>query len=267
MVSDVLAKPPSLAVRRVTHDKLLLFGDSITELSSDIFSLSFALTPALQQHYVRKLSVVARGYGGYTSEHLRHVLSPTMCAETAAGETIRLLVIEIGTNDASALDIQTVTVARYTENMDFIIRTARSAGAERIVVVGPGPIDEKLLGSPQNNSTLRNREYSNAAKAVAEKHGVPFIDMWHGMLHAVGWKDGEPVPGSPGHDDRGLDRYLTDGVHFTGEGYRFWYDRLLAVIRYEFPELRPERLPMVLPGLFDIDRHGLPDSLWQEPKV
>ncbi|RFU73854.1 gdsl-like lipase acylhydrolase family domain-containing [Trichoderma arundinaceum] len=191
-------EPSALAIRRVTHDKILIFGDSLTELSSDVHTLSFALTPALQHYYFRKLSVVARGYGGYSSMHLKHVLLPTLRAETAAGETIKLLVVEIGTNDASQRDIQSVPVKAYSDNLQWVVEQARKAGVERVIVVGPGPVDEVMLEPPVYNRVMRNLEYSEAAKAVAGRCGVPFIDMWHALMSQVGWKKGYPVPGVSG---------------------------------------------------------------------
>jgi hypothetical protein len=63
----------SKEVRAVTMAKILLFGDSITEMSSVLAPPErFNIVPALQAEYQRKLQVVARGYGGYTSEHARY---------------------------------------------------------------------------------------------------------------------------------------------------------------------------------------------------
>ncbi|KAL7942034.1 SGNH hydrolase [Trichoderma barbatum] len=257
-------EPSALAIRRVTHDKILLFGDSLTELSSDIRTLSFALTPALQHYYFRKLSVVARGYGGYNSMHLKHVLLPTLRAETAAGETIKLLVVEIGINDAAERDMQTVPVETYCKNLEWIVEQARKSGVERVIVVGPGPVDEDMLEHPIYNRVMQNLKYSEAAKDVAARCGVPFIDMWHSMMAQVGWKKGQPVPGSSGSGGTVLKELLTDGVHLTGKGYRIWFDELLAVINKDFPEMRSEALPTVLPHIFDVDRENLPETLWQE---
>jgi lysophospholipase L1-like esterase len=266
--SSSSSEPSPLAVRRVTYDKIILFGDSLTELSSDVLSLSFALTPALQHHYFRKLAVVARGYGGYNSEHLRHVLLPTLRAETAAGERVRLLVLEVGTNDASMNEMQCVPVESYVKNLRWMVEQARAAGVERVIVVGPGPVDEGRLASPVNNRTMRNLEYDEAARAVSEQCGAPFVDMWLALLLKTGWKTGQPVPGkqeSGGGD--GLGSLLTDGVHLSGYGYRIWYQELVKTIREKFPELRSEALPTVLPHIYDVDRNNLPDTLWQEVQV
>lgn len=251
----------------VTYDKLLLFGDSLTELSSDVLSLPFAITPALQHYYFRKLAVVARGYGGYTSEHLRHVLIPTIRAETAGGEKVRLLVIEIGTNDAAANAAQHVPVEKYIQNLGWMVKNARTEGVERIVIVGPGPVDEEMLEEPVDKSTLRNLEYSDAAKQVAKEHNVPFIDLWHAFMERIGWNETESVPGTRAKGSKRLTALLTDGVHFSGDGYGIWYRQILVVISQNFPELEAEGLPIVLPHIYNIDRTNLPQSLWQQAHI
>lgn len=255
----------ALPVRRVRHDKILLYGDSITEMSSDILNHSFGITPALQHHYFRKLAVVARGYGGYTSEHLRYTLPPTLEAETAAGETVRLLVLEIGTNDISTNNATLTPLPRFAENMRWIVDTARASGVERVVVVGPAPCDETLRPDMTDRSMKRTREYAAAAKEVAKECEVPFLDLYQAFLEKAGWKEGQPVPGEKGSGAEGnLAALLSDGVHFTGEGYRVWYETLLAMVRDEFPELRTEVLATVLPHIYDVDNGNLPETLWQE---
>lgn len=255
---------PPLAIKSVRHDKILLLGDSLTELSSDILTLSFALTPALQHRYFRKLAVVARGYGGYSSEHLRHVLLPTIRVETAAGERIRLLVIEVGTNDVNTNAMHHVPIKRYKENLAWMIRASLDAGVERVIVVGLAPIDEAKFSEQRERSTAATMEYATAARDVAESCKVPFVDLWHAFMRAVGWEEGTPFPGQ-GNDQPSdaLSRLLTDGVHFTGDGYRIWYNELVNKIGDRFPELQPEMLPTVLPHIFDVDRSNLPATLWQ----
>lgn len=261
-------EPTPLAIKSVRHDKILLFGDSLTELSSDILTLSFALTPALQHHYFRKLAVVPRGYGGYSSEHLRQILLPTIRAETAAGESIKLLLIEVGTNDVNKNDMHYVPIERYKENLKWMIDTSLSAGVERVVIVGPGPIDEAMFPGEEEKSMAGMMQYATAAGEVAKDCKVPFLDMWHALMDAAGWKEGAAIPGQGNtQPNAALSRLLTDGVHLTGDGYRIWYTKLLETIRDNFPEIQPENLPTVLPHIYDVDRRNLPATLWQDVAV
>lgn len=251
-----------MEVAKVTVDKVLLFGDSITELSYNQ-EFGFNLAPALQHEYFRKLQVVVRGYGGYSSEHARHILNPTLDAETAGGSKIRLAVIFLGTNDASVNAAQHVTLERYAENMRFL---ATEAGKRNIptVLVGPALVDERKMEEDQFNKD--GLAYSNAAKEVAKSLGLPFIDLYHAFLEFRGPGE-EDAPSRLEQTNENLDQLLSDGVHFSGKGYRIWYDLLLDTIRREFPELRTENLPTILPHFYDVDRSDLPATLWQDVKV
>ena len=218
----------SIPLSRVATDKIVLFGDSLTELSSDL-SLGFALAPALQHEYFRKLQVITRGYGGYNSEHARHLIEPILDFEAAGGLCrIRLLTIFFGTNDTSTNDYQHIPVERYRENLQFLVQTA----AERqipTIVTGPGPIDEYSAAVEENGfSTVRSQTYAAAARAVAAEAGVPFIDLWTALQEAKGWQPGDPVLGQKPNQAAGnhLRDLLTDGVHFTGKAYRIWFDLL-----------------------------------------
>lgn len=251
-------------VAKVTVDKILLFGDSITELSYNQ-EYGFNIAPALQHEYFRKLQVVARGYGGYNSEHARHIINPTLDAETAGGSTIRLMTIMFGTNDLATNIQQHISPERYAENTRFLVSQALRRQIP-VVLVGPGPFDECC--SLPNRTALNHLAYSNATRLVAEELRVPFIDLWHGFLGSKGWTDGDPIIGKKGEaTDQDLGDLLTDGVHFSGKGYRIWYDLLIKVIRDKHPELRTENLPTILPHIYDVDNSDLPASLWQDVSV
>jgi lysophospholipase L1-like esterase len=260
----------SIGLQRVATPKIILFGDSITELSSDQ-SHGFALTPALQHEYFRKLQVVARGYGGYSSEHARHLLHPILDYEAPAGglTEIKLLTIFFGTNDATQNDYQFVPLDRYRTNLRDLVDIAQRRNIPTILI-GPGPIDEYSANGVEESgrSTMRARAYADAGAQVAAEKNVPFVDLWTGLLREQGWAPGQPVIGKRGEaTDRHLRELLTDGVHFSGKAYRVWYDLLLRTIRDEFPALRTENLPTVLPHIHDVNPKDLPRSLWQVVEV
>lgn len=83
-----------------------------------------------------------------------------------------------------------------------------------------------------------------------------------------GWVEGDPIPGRRGDKSHQvLNDLLSDGVHFTGKGYKIWYEILRQTIRETYPELKSENLPMILPHIVDIDNSDLPASLWQDVKA
>lgn len=100
-------------------DKIVLFGDLITELSSNQ-EHGFSLAPALQHEYLRRLQVITHGYGGYNTEHGRHLFDPILDVEIAGGHEIRLLTIFFGANNAADVRCtqQHVPVERYAENFE-----------------------------------------------------------------------------------------------------------------------------------------------------
>lgn len=251
-------------VAKVTVDKILLFGDSITEQSYNQ-EYGFNLAPALQHEYFRKLQVVARGYGGYNTEHARYILNPTLDAEAAGGSKIRLLVVFFGTNDSAQNSHQHIPLGRYAENVHLLATEAMRRKVP-IILVGPALVDEHKTDG--DRATMTNLAYSNAVGKIARELKVPFIDLWHAFLQSKGLKEGDPIPGKLGEKtDQNLDDLLTDGVHFSGKGYRIWYDLLRETIRTEYPELRTENLATILPHISDVDNSDLPASLWRDVKV
>lgn len=268
--------PTPLAIRKhLARPKIILFGDSITELSCDQ-SLGFALAPALQHEYFRKLQIVVHGYGGYNTEHARHLLEPILDYETDSlhlqdGKEellteVKLLTIFFGTNDATQNDNQFVPLERYKTNLRDMVDIAQQRNIPTILI-GPGLIDEYSASGCEGSgrSTTRAREYSEACRQVSLENKVPFIDIWHGLLAMKGWKAGDPIIGQRGSaPDLHLRDVLTDGVHFSSSAYRMWYDLLLDTIRTDFSDLKSENLPIVLPHISVIDAKNLPASLWQE---
>ncbi|KAJ5370445.1 uncharacterized protein N7496_006537 [Penicillium cataractarum] len=226
-------------------DKIVLFGDSITELSSNQ-EHGFSLAPALQHEYLRRLQVITHGYGGYNTEHGRHLLDPILDMEIAGGHEIRLITIFFGANDAADVSCtqQHVPVERYAENLKFIVSRAQSRKIP-VILVAPAIAssgEESLLSGLSSRSQL----YSEAACSVAEALSVPIVNLWEAFSH---------------HEQPS--NLFTDGVHLNGQGYKAWYEVLLQTIRDRYPALRSENLPCILPGIFDIENNNLPESLWK----
>lgn len=159
-----------------------------------------------------------------------------------------------GSNDASKDASQHVPLPRYKENLTYIVNALQAAGA-KVVLVGPAVHDEvhrhqMFQGDPALNprSTLKNLEYANAGAQLAGELGVPFIDLWRSFLASVGWKEGDPIPGKLGDEtDLSVRHLLNDGLHFTGAGYKVWYDEFVKVISQQLPEFTPSEIPFLFP--------------------
>jgi len=253
----------------LTTDKIILFGDSLTEQSWNQ-EFAFNVSPALQHEYFRKLQIVTHGYGGYNSEHARHILEPMLDAETAGGSRIKLLVIFFGTNDASEATNtrQHVPIQRYAENLRFLTTQALLRGID-VILVGPA-----LTGkSVTDRSSETNRAYSETVKQVAGGLNVPFVDLWTAFQtyngsfpnsdHRQSGNENADARTGDERTNKSTELLAPDGVHFAGEGYRIYYKLLIRAIRESFPPLRTENLPTVLPHIFDIDETDFPASLWR----
>lgn len=274
-------------LKPVVIDKILLFGDSITEQSSNQAE-GFGLAPALQHEYWSKLQVITHGYGGYNSEHGRWMIDPILDAEMGTTRdsqrgTVRVMTIFFGTNDAAASDNTMIHVPlpRYSENIEFIATRAIQRGV-KVIIIGPGPINELAPDPQTDRDTLRAKAYSDAGSKVAAKLQIPFVDLWQGFMTKAGWDGRGSVPGRKtqthdsadipnGNADVQADKEVysrfaallsTDGVHYSQYGYRLWFDLLLATIRSKWPVLRTESMKTVFPHIFQLDNANLPASLW-----
>ncbi|OAP63165.1 hypothetical protein AYL99_02392 [Fonsecaea erecta] len=280
-------------MRSIAVKKIVLFGDSQIEQSSNQAG-GFNLAPALQHEYWSKLQVVTHGYGGYNTEHGRHIVDAILQAEAPVARQsthtrnvrIKLLVIFFGTNDAADPNhntlSQSVPVERYRENLCFMVAAAKRQGVEAVILVGPAPVNELAPEAPLDRDTKRARLYSDAAAEVArhlgKQNNVAFVDLWNAFMDAAGWMEGQPIPGRRecvgglqlNSSSQALatsgplaELLASDGVHFTAKGYRIWYNLLLQTVRDQWPELRSENLKTIFPHIFDIDSTDLPSSLWQ----
>lgn len=245
------------------YDKIVLFGDSITQMSFGK-GLDFSFAANLLDDYQRRLDIENRGYGGYNSKHAVEIL-PEILSTQRGQSKIKLLIIFFGTNDSKS-SFQGVPLNDYRQNMEKLVQMAQDAEA-KTVVIGPGLHDPKMWeiqlkewGVPIHSdvtSNKKNRAYADAAKDVAKKFNVPFIDMWKRFQEYGKWTEDqlqeEYVP---------LQELLTDGVHFTGKAYEILYNEVVGAIAQHYPELKPENLKEKLAYFDQIDNNDLRRSIF-----
>ncbi|KAF1972355.1 SGNH hydrolase [Bimuria novae-zelandiae CBS 107.79] len=245
-----------------TWDKILLFGDSITQ---DSFNQQrgFAFSAGLQHEYIRRLDVINRGFSGYTSRQALKILPHVIPSPSTAN--IRLLVVFLGANDSSlpgAENKQHVPLPEYVSNLEQILKhPSVTAHNPKIVLIAPAPIDEHLVWDDdktkgrhavsRKNAVLK--QYSEAAVELGDKLGVPVVNLWKAFMAKTGWKaeewkESEPIVGSlemPQNEE--LVRLLSDGLHFNPAGYQLMLGEFLKVVREKIPDLAPENVPLLLP--------------------
>lgn len=237
----------------LTQDKILLFGDSITQFSCNQDD-GFGLAPALQNLYMRRLDVVVRGFSGYTTQTAKYIIDPILEAEHLPHSKVRLCVVFFGSNDSCTPDSpQHVDILTYKENIRSITQTLLAKDI-KVILVTPGLLDETRKLSedePSYRSLDRFREYGREVIDVSRQLNVPCIDLFETFALSVNGNLNEPLPGRQGGP---LIKHLVpDTLHFSGEAYRIYYNILVATINASFPDLQADELPLMLPEWRDLD--------------
>lgn len=220
--------------------KLLLFGDSITEFAYT--TEPFSLGAGLSAVYTRKLDILHRGYAGYNSRWAIKVLKNIL--NDPNSKDIAVATIYFGANDSCLGGEQKVPLQEYLQNMKQLASMLQERDIKPIFI-GLGLFNRELwdvlkaedieMGRVRTSANLQL--YSNSLKVLAQENNIPFID-----LHKA-------------FSERGGDHWeelLLDGLHFSSDGYKIWYDELLAAIKENYPEYHPDNLAMQYPLWRDV---------------
>ncbi|EHN00198.1 Iah1p [Saccharomyces cerevisiae x Saccharomyces kudriavzevii VIN7] len=122
---------------------------------------------------------------------------------------------------------------------------AMKAQQIRPIIVGPGLIDrekwdrarpeEVALGHLRTNKNFAI--YSDALAKLASEEKVPFVNLNKAFREKSGdsWK-----------------KLLTDGLHFSGEGYEVFHDELMKAIKAFYPQYHPQNMEYKLKDWRDV---------------
>jgi len=204
------------------YSQIILFGDSISEQSENQ-TYGFGFAPALRNAYIRRLDVMNRGFGGYTSEMALRVLPDFF--PSASQTKVCLVLVFFGANDATLPEnLQHVPLPRYVECLEQIVQhDSVTAHEANVILVTPGPVDEWSLQSvdshghaPLSRTAANTKRYADACRELGVKLDVPVVDLWSRFMHAVGWRAGEPLAGSREIERNSkLGELLSDGASFA----------------------------------------------------
>jgi len=136
---------------------------------------------------------------------------------------VRLLIIWFGANDAAVpASVQHVPLPQYIANMKQLIQMIKNpespyyAPHTQIIIITPPPVNEIqrtvfLAGQKPPLELDRGFEltksYAAAAKKTGEEAGLGVADVWTKIWDRAG------------HKESALDKYLSDGLHLTKDGY------------------------------------------------
>jgi len=223
---------------------VLLIGDSLTQQG---YSNSGKWVSLLANLFQRKCDVINRGFSGYTTRSLKHLL-PAIVTESLAHDNIAT-VICLGANDSNLIELneaQHVPLSEYSNNLENIIEYLKNKGigSSKILLVPPPPCNEKMWRkaleakcnstvkrSPKNNATTR--QYFEACLEVARKKKCRSLSDSKHYWNSLDSKDN-----------------FRDGLHFSKKGSTMFFN----FVSKELSDMTKD-LPMILPDWKDLGGH------------
>lgn len=240
--------PPGEATGLAMPKEILLFGDSLLELSSDPL-LTFPLSAALVHTFRRRADVVCRALSGYTSRWLSHTPLERVEKELNDKELF-MAVLLLGTNDSILPGFpHHVPVEEFERNLrkilDSVIGTIKSesTGKPLIVLATPPPCSLKQLANSKMSDSGKSRSNKAVEQYVSSIHKVAQESYSEGPaivqvldLYKIFTEISKSSP---------IENFLLDGLHFNGEGYKVLYVEIMDIVKKLGSQLRP--IPMVEP--------------------
>lgn len=153
-------------------------------------------------------------------------------------------------------------LAKFKSNLSFLVthQLLKVHQNLRIILITPPPCCDHILGrieraaAPSVPSSQRKaqttRKYAEAVKEVGNDLQVPVVDLWTAITRACGNDtccDGaDQVTGSLDRQRSSkLSKFLYDGLHLSGEGYRVLFSEFMGTLLSNYPELSPRNLEFV----------------------
>lgn len=239
------------------RSKIILIGDSITQQSFSATMSGFGAY--LSDMYQRRADVYNRGFSGYNTDWLLHYMTQTeegkhdMFTSFSGSDNNILVTFFMGANDASDAEHNPrhhVPIPRFEQNLHTILSLCRQnyGNNVRIIMIGPPPVHhqsrleyqlqrygkEGATGILERTLSLSG-QYATAAKQVANKEGLPFLNLWEDMQTSVG------IDLDNNYDMENLQqqdlwkKYLSDGLHLSAEGNMFVGKRIVNIIQTLYP--------------------------------
>lgn len=168
------------------------------------------------------------------------------------------MTIWFGANDAAINSPQHIPLPEFKANLTLLIDLVLSPASPyyspstQLLLLTPPPVD-----APKRNAELASRapprvpdrdaeatrQYAEAVKAVGAARGVAVVDTWT-PIDALARKEGS------------LDRFLSDGLHLTADGYAVVTEAVTAAISTHLPELHWDKLGQIYPHWADGEHTG-----------
>lgn len=224
----------------VKRGKIILFGDSITQMSFSAADCGWGAWIA--DRYQRRCDVLNRGFSGYNSDwFLKFAATDEGKTDLFDHDNVKLVTVFFGANDASDLKLNPrhhVPVERYKSNIKEIASLARKNLSEdvSIILIAPPPVchdarlkfqkekyKDKATGKLERTLELSG-QYAKAMTEVAKELELPCLDVWTMMQDSS-------------YNSQPWQEYLSDGLHLSAAGNKFVGEALIDLINDLLPEL------------------------------
>ncbi|KAJ9095824.1 hypothetical protein QFC19_007439 [Naganishia cerealis] len=213
---------------------------------------------------MRKMDVLNRGFGGYTTEWCLPLFERIFAKkERQAGlPPVKLVTIWFGANDASVPGTaQSVPLEKYVDNLNYYISSLVEPSSDyyqpeaRVILITPPPFVMSMrLEQPlpphlpkeqqgKERDLERTRKFKDACLSVGNEWSqktsgkVQSLDFWKLVVDTVG-----------SENDNDLRPLFTDGLHLQPKAYRVLFDELMKlVVTLRWEDLDPAKMKMTVP--------------------
>ncbi|KAG0687689.1 hypothetical protein C6P40_001993 [Pichia californica] len=248
------------------YNTFLMFGDSITEFAFNQFPdpLSdvpqFALGPALQNIYARKLQVLHRGFSGYTSRDALPLIKSILKEEfdkQPESKKIKIAYVFFGTNDARHKGLSTdnnehIALDVYLKNMELVVNEFTQRKIP-LIIITTGYHDQNMWNKshPQDlltkdyRSNENNLLYQNEIIARFADRKIDNVFVLPLYSEMEKWAKSVNSEKILVHND--YSELLSDGIHLSGQGYKVLFNSLMDIINQNIKSMSPQFLSYKFP--------------------
>lgn len=199
-------------------EKIIFFGDSITELGDQPGGFVTQVRDSLHQEYPGlNIQVIGAGISGHKVPDLQARLQSDVLSKNPS-----TVVIYIGINDVWHWDlgIGGTPKAQYNSGLVDLITKMKAQG-ERVILCTPSVIGEKKPGTNKMDSMLD--EYSQISRNVADSLNIQMLDL------RKKFKEYEENH-NPDNLEKGV--LTKDGVHLSPAGDKFVAEQMLEALKH-----------------------------------
>lgn len=208
MADTAAAKPDTLSIDKTYYPGRRAFYELTPVKKHNIVMLGNSLTErGLWGEYFQPAYVLNRGIGGDCISGMINRVQPIVDGRPKA------IFIMGGANDLLFSKISNEKLLQQYERLLDII--ARETPRTRVYIQSLLPLNEAHNEAFMKGKNARFAEFNALLRAMAERRGLTFIDIWSAMQ-----RNGE-LP----------EEYTFDGIHLKAAGYAVWIEKIRPYVK------------------------------------